>query len=422
MSETDNRSELLTKLRQHADKVDDVRHYCTNEANTRGALVEPLLGILGYDYTDPREVVREFTADVAGKKGEKVDYALMRDGEPVVLVEAKTLGNRLGGSEREQLQRYFPFTLARLAVLTDGIRWHWYKGRSERDQSHQMESSPFLAYDAREPTTTAAEWLTQLTKDGFNPDGLLRIARRIDFTDRIGNWIYRAFVNPTETGARQVNEVAGLDATDDELSLVIESIQSAWVQMIGGQVGVVPHAEESDDDAGHSASSTDSTSSIQSGQPNIEESSSAFNGDDTELQFVSHRDERLDLCDGRVLDSNRLARAWRMGDGDWIKEKNATEMTLAALGELLRCDRRRDDEQGLAESLGLHYDDMKPNNRKLRPIPGFSNIYWNMDLNNDWKARLLKGVASKVQFNPPPDSPLAKLPRIEWWLPNKPKR
>lgn len=422
MSASDNRSELLSNLQQHAKKVDDDKQFCTNEANTRRFLVEPLLDALGYDCSNPRDVRFEFTADIAGKKGEKVDYALMRDAEPVVLVEAKTFGNSLGGTERHQLQRYFPFTRARLAVLTNGIQWQWFKGMSEPGRSHEMESSPFLTYDAREPSEPAAEWLAQVTKDGFNPDGLLRIARRIDFTDRIGNWIYRAFVNPTETGARQVNEVAGLDATDDELSLVIESIQSAWVQMIGGQVGVVRHAEESDDDAGHSASSTDSTSSIQSGQTNIEESSSAFNGDDTELQFVSHRDERLDLCDGRVLDSNRLARAWRMGDGDWIKEKNATEMTLAALGELLRCDRRRDDEQGLAESLGLHYDDMKPNNRKLRPIPGFSNIYWNMDLNNDWKARLLKGVASKVQFNPPPDSPLAKLPRIEWWLPNKPKR
>ena len=118
----------------------------SNTAPTRPRLkstsLNPFLDILGYNSRDPRDVHKRFVADVANRKGEKVDYALTRDGNPVVLVEAKGKDNRLGRGEIEQLQRYFPHTSARLAVLTDGIRWHWYKGRSESDQSHLMESSP----------------------------------------------------------------------------------------------------------------------------------------------------------------------------------------------------------------------------------------------------------------------------------------
>lgn len=422
MSETDNRSELLAKLQQHAERVNNVKEACTDEAKTRNYLVEPLLEALGYDCRDPLDVVFEFTADVADKKGEKVDYALMRGGEPVVLVEAKTRGNKLGGNEREQLQRYFPFTPARLAVLTDGIRWHWYKGRSERNQSHQMESSPFLTYNAMEPSEPVAEWLTQLTKGEFNPDELLRIARRDEFTARISDWIDRTLANPSDTAAVEVRKVVGLDASSHEMPLVVDAIRSAWDRVFVKQIdrrGRVTILDEDGDSAEQSASAPDIHQSMPTDaqQPSAEPSE-----DSLTLQFASHWDEHIELGNGEVLDANGRSRAWRKGDQEWIKARNGTELTLAALGELLRCDRRRDDEQGIAESLGLHYSGTKPDHPKLRPIRGFSNVYWHMNINNYGKAMLLEKIASKLQFNPPPDSTLAKVPKIEWWLPEKPKR
>lgn len=419
MSESANRSELLKNLQQHAERVDNVERYCTDEAKTEQFLVEPFLETLGYDCRDPRDVIKQLIADVAGRKGEKVDYALMRDGDPVVLVEAKGKDNRLGRGEIEQLQRYFPHTEARLAVLTDGIMWHWYKGRSERNQSHQMESTPFLTYDVKEPSETAAEWLSQLTKGGFNPDQLLRISRRNEFTDQISNWIDRTLVNPSDDTAVEIRKVVGLDASSHEMTLVADAIRSAWARVLGAGHGQEPAEYDDGELVDQSVNAPD----IQHSLPTDAQSPSAEPSEDSlTLQFASHWDEQIEIGNGEVLDAKRRSRAWRTGNRNWIKEKNATEMTLAALGELLRCDRRHDDEQCIAEGLGLHYSDTKPNNRKLRPIPGFSNIYWNMDLNNYWKAMLLEQIASDLQFDPPLDSPLADIPRIEWWLPEKPKR
>lgn len=45
--------------------------------------------VLGYDVFDPLEVMPEFVCDVGTKKGEKIDYAIMKDGEVQILIECK---------------------------------------------------------------------------------------------------------------------------------------------------------------------------------------------------------------------------------------------------------------------------------------------------------------------------------------------
>ena len=49
----------------------------------------PFIQALGYNVFNPMEVVPEFTADIGTKKHEKVDYAIMQDGNPIILIEVK---------------------------------------------------------------------------------------------------------------------------------------------------------------------------------------------------------------------------------------------------------------------------------------------------------------------------------------------
>lgn len=103
-----------------------------------------LHSVLGYDVFDPSEVVPEFTADVATKKGEKVDYALMQEGEVKILIECKKLGEKLSLKHAGQLFRYFSVTHARLAILTDGRIYHFY---TDLDAPNRMDEKPFLVLD-----------------------------------------------------------------------------------------------------------------------------------------------------------------------------------------------------------------------------------------------------------------------------------
>lgn len=86
----------------------------------------PFINALGYNVFDPREVTPELVADVGTKRGEKVDYAILRDGKPIMLFECKPCGCDLDSAHASQLYRYFSVTDARFGILTNGINYHFY--------------------------------------------------------------------------------------------------------------------------------------------------------------------------------------------------------------------------------------------------------------------------------------------------------
>ena len=84
--------ELNDELKKVSEKIADKKDNIKTEEATKTAFILPFLKALGYDIFDPTEVVPEFTADVGTKKGEKVDYAVMMDDEPIILMECKSCG------------------------------------------------------------------------------------------------------------------------------------------------------------------------------------------------------------------------------------------------------------------------------------------------------------------------------------------
>ena len=106
-------SALAERLKTHSETIQ------TEEAIKTSAVL-PFLQCLGYDVFNPGEVVPEFTADVIGKKGEKVDYAVCIGGKVQVLIECKGLSTVLNEKHLGQLYRYFSVTTTRIAILTNG--------------------------------------------------------------------------------------------------------------------------------------------------------------------------------------------------------------------------------------------------------------------------------------------------------------
>ena len=101
IDEVRTRSSRFTKRVKHLSDKE-----ATEEA-TKTSFILPFIQMLGYDIFNPSEVIPEFTADIGTKKGEKVDYALMQDGNPVVLIECKKLGTKLSSQSVSQLLRYY---------------------------------------------------------------------------------------------------------------------------------------------------------------------------------------------------------------------------------------------------------------------------------------------------------------------------
>lgn len=105
--------DLATKLAELQKRSAVHREVLLTEEAAKTALVMPFLHALGYDVFDPTEVVPEFCADVGTKKGEKVDYAICKDGKVSILVECKPSTVELDINHAGQLFRYFSVTDAR---------------------------------------------------------------------------------------------------------------------------------------------------------------------------------------------------------------------------------------------------------------------------------------------------------------------
>jgi hypothetical protein len=173
-------------------------HLQTEEA-TKNGLVMPMLASLGYDVFDPFEVVPEFTADVGTKKGEKVDYAIFRDGVVSILIECKKAGVTLDSNHASQLFRYFTVTDARFAVLTNGIEYHFY---TDIDTPNRMDSKPFFKFDVLNYEEHQVEELKKFRKSHFSMEQILETASTLKYAGAIKRILGQELESPSEAFVR----------------------------------------------------------------------------------------------------------------------------------------------------------------------------------------------------------------------------
>ncbi|WP_379872540.1 type I restriction endonuclease [Marinactinospora rubrisoli] len=181
-------------------KVQSQREVIVTEEATKNAFVMPFIStILGYDVFDPLEVVPEFTADVGVKKGEKVDYAIMRDGEVQILIECKKSSGPLRTEHASQLYRYFAVTNARIAVLTNGETYQFY---TDLDAPNRMDVKPFLVFDFTDIDETLLPELRKLTKDDFDLDSVISAAGELKYIGEIKRTLATQFREPDDEWIR----------------------------------------------------------------------------------------------------------------------------------------------------------------------------------------------------------------------------
>lgn len=186
-------SERLDAL---AKKVIQVGNSLATEEATKNALVMPFLHtVLGYDVFDPNEVVPEFTADTGTKKGEKVDYALMKDGEVQILIECKKYGESLNSKHSGQLFRYFSVTNARIAVLTNGVEYCFF---TDLEAPNKMDEKPFLTLNLADIDEHIVPEVKKLTKSTFDVESIIGAAGELKYLRQIKKILSDQFQSPEE--------------------------------------------------------------------------------------------------------------------------------------------------------------------------------------------------------------------------------
>ncbi len=188
--------EFAERLESLAVKVRNQSAAIGTEEATKNAFVMPFIStILGYDVFDPLEVVPEFTADVGTKKGEKVDYAIMRDGEVQILIECKPSMGALRIEHASQLFRYFSVTNARIAVLTNGVNWQFY---TDLDAPNRMDAKPFLVLDLLDIDETLIPEIQKLSKESFDLESIISAAEELKYIGALKREIAAQFREPSD--------------------------------------------------------------------------------------------------------------------------------------------------------------------------------------------------------------------------------
>ncbi|MFQ5569633.1 MAG: type I restriction endonuclease [Rhodothermales bacterium] len=185
-------ADQITALASRAQK--QIEHITTEEA-TKTALVLPFINALGYNVFDPTEVVPEFTADIGIRKGEKVDYAIMLDGKPIMLIECKQAGADLNVKHASQLFRYFTVTDARIGVLTNGIQYRFF---SDLEEKNKMDERPFLEFDLLDLKELLVHELKKLSKSAFDLDQLLSAAHELKYTKALKVYLAEQWGAPSD--------------------------------------------------------------------------------------------------------------------------------------------------------------------------------------------------------------------------------
>ncbi len=180
-------------MKQLSDRVLKLRDNILTEEATKNAFIMPFINALGYDVFNPLEVVPEMTCDIAMKKGEKIDYAIMKDGEPVLLIECKHWAQDLNLHDN-QLIRYFNVSKAKFGLLTNGILYRFY---TDLIEPNKMDEKPFLEVDITDLKDNQIEELKKFHKSYFDVENVLSSASELKYTGELKAIIAKEFVTPS---------------------------------------------------------------------------------------------------------------------------------------------------------------------------------------------------------------------------------
>lgn len=183
-----------------AKRVVSVKSNITTEEATKMSMIIPFFQLLGYDVFNPLEFCPEYTADVGIKKGEKVDYAIIINNEPVILIECKPCTDTLD-KHSSQLFRYFGTTSAKFGILTNGIIYKFY---TDLDESNKMDLTPFLEINLENLKDSLIPSLKKFCKPEFDKDNIFSIASELKYTSLIKDLLKSELNDPSDDFARFV--------------------------------------------------------------------------------------------------------------------------------------------------------------------------------------------------------------------------
>jgi predicted type IV restriction endonuclease len=216
-------------IKQLGERVSRLKEQIQTEEATKNAFIMPFIQALGYDVFNPLEVMPEFTSDIGIKKGEKVDYAILKDTVPVILIECKWWGTNLNLFD-SQLLRYFHTSKAKFGLLSNGIQFRFY---TDLVEANKMDEKPFLEFDITNIKEQQINELKKFHKSYFDINAIFSSASELKYMNEIKSILGVQFNTPSEEFVRYfVSSVYQGRATEKVLTQFTEIVKKSYTQFI----------------------------------------------------------------------------------------------------------------------------------------------------------------------------------------------
>ncbi len=177
---------------QHSERISKLKESIETEEATKNAFIMPFIQILGYDVFNPLELVPEMVCDIGLKKGEKIDYTIIKEGEPIILIECKGWKHDLNLYDN-QLLRYFHVSKAKFGILTNGIKYRFY---TDLEVPNKMDEKPFLEFDFENIKEAQIEELKKFHKSYFDIGTILSTASELKYARELKQALVAEFTSP----------------------------------------------------------------------------------------------------------------------------------------------------------------------------------------------------------------------------------
>lgn len=197
--------DLFDKIRELSDRIPHMLDNLETEEATKLSLVVPFIQALGYNVSDPRDVIPEYPTGKGIKKAKKVDFTLLFDGKPAILIECKHHLADLKNSDQSyysQLGHYFDAVKeASFGVLTNGLIYQFY---SDLDDQTFIDKKPFFEFDLINLDNFALEELRKFSKSSFNLTSIRESALELKLKRETKDLLCDQLQNPDEELVRFV--------------------------------------------------------------------------------------------------------------------------------------------------------------------------------------------------------------------------
>ncbi|EHK4067794.1 endonuclease [Listeria monocytogenes] len=176
------------------ERLETIKRTIKTEEATKITLVLPFFQALNYDIFNPQEFVPDYTADSDIIIGETVDYAIMKDGNPTILINVKPIDKSLQKHD-SQLFSSFGTSNTKIGILTNGDEYLFF---TDLDEPNKMDSAPFLSFCLSTIEEKQISELSKFHKDNFNMNSILKATLDLKHMERIRYFLHSEFNSPSK--------------------------------------------------------------------------------------------------------------------------------------------------------------------------------------------------------------------------------